>query len=155
MLQWGEATKTPLGHPKVDVPQTTVGADGKSNTTINVNPLADDGSMAWIAYSATRESWKKEKFAKAFPEEKLYRHSLAEEVDALRSVVSMAKTLKVKSLNQQIATLEKLDKEGLLEAFVLMAKPTQGIAKDHHAYIRSNREKLRKYVVAYVVEGRK
>ncbi len=155
MIQWGEATNTPLGHPKIDVPQTTVGADGKSNTTINVNPMADDGSMAWIAYTATRETWKEEKFAKTFPDEKLYRHSLAEEVDALRSVVTTAKTLKAKSLNQQIATLEKLDREGLLEAFVLMAKPTQGIARDHHAYLRSNREKLRKYVAAYVVGGGK
>jgi tetratricopeptide (TPR) repeat protein len=155
IIQWAEATKTSLGHPTIDVPETTVGADGKEKTTINVNPMADDGSMAWIAYSATREVWKKEKFAKTYPGEKTYRHTLAEEADALRSVVSMAKTLKAKTLNPQIATLEKLDKEGLLEAYVLMARPNDGIAEDHPAYLRANRDKLRRYVITYVIDGGK
>ncbi|HVF31257.1 MAG TPA: tetratricopeptide repeat protein [Pyrinomonadaceae bacterium] len=153
IIQWAQATNRQLGHPKVDVPETNVGADGKQNTTININPLLDDGGMAWIAYSATKETWKKEKFAKSYPAEKAYRHTLAEEVDALRSVVEMAKTLKPKSLSAQIATLEKLDKDGLLEAYVLMARPTQGIAQDHAAYLRANREKLRTYVVKYVIAG--
>lgn len=151
MIQWGQATGTGLSHPKLDIPKTTVGADGKENTTINVTD-ADDGSMAWIAYSATRETWKKEKFAKTYPAEKVYRHSVAEEADALRSVVSMAKTLKAKTLNPQIVLLEKIDKEGLLEAFIIMGLPDAGIAQEHAAYLRTNRDKLRKYVVNYVVE---
>jgi tetratricopeptide (TPR) repeat protein len=153
MVQWGQITSTSLAHPQIDVPQTTVGADGKEKTTINVNP-SDDGSMAWIGYSATRETWKKEKFAKTYPAEKTYRHTLAEEADALRSVVSMAKTLKPKKLNPQIAILERLDQDGLLEAFVLMAIPDAGIARDHAAYVRSNRDKLRQYVVKYVIGGK-
>jgi tetratricopeptide (TPR) repeat protein len=153
IVQWSQATRRSVGHPKIDVPETKIGADGKETTTINVNPLADDGGMAWIAYSATREVWKKEKFAKTFPSEKAYRHSMAEEVDALRSVVSMAKTLKAKKLNPQIEILEKLDKAGLLEAYVLMARPNQGIARDHPEYLRSNRDKLRMYVVKYVIDG--
>ncbi len=152
IVQWGQVTGTRLGHPKIDVPETKVGPDGKANTTINVNPLSDDGSMAWIAYSATRETWKKEKFARMFPNEKTYRHTMAEEADALRSVVSTAKTLKAKNLNSQIVILEKMDKDGVLEAFVLMAIPDQGIAKDHAAYLRANRDKLRQYVVQYVIE---
>lgn len=150
LVQWGQITSTPLRHPKVDVPKTTKGADGKNNTSINVT-LDDDGSMAWIAYSATRETWQKEKFAKTFPKETSYRHTMLEEADALRSVVEMAKSLKPKKLNAQIAVLEKLDKDGLLEAFVLMALPDQGIAQDHPAYLRSSREKLRQYVIKYVI----
>jgi tetratricopeptide (TPR) repeat protein len=152
IVQWGQVTNTRLAHPKVDVPETTVGADGKQNTTININPLSDDGSMAWIAYSTTRETWKKEKFAKTFPAEKAYRHTVAEEADALRSVVSMAKTLKAKTLNPQIAILEKLDKDGLLEAFIIMGRPDQGIARDHAAYLRASRDKLKQYVLNYVIE---
>lgn len=150
--QWGEVTKTSLHHPKIDVPQATTGADGKQNTTINVNPLADDGSMAWVAYSATREIWRKEKFAKTYPGETGYRHSLAEEADALRSVVSMAKTLKPKSLNPQIDLIDKMDKDGVLEAFILLALADEGIAREHASYLRQNREKLRKYVVGYVIQ---
>lgn len=152
LIQWGQTTRTRLSHPKLDIPQTKTGPDGKENTTINVNPLADDDSMAWIAYSATRAGWKKERFARAFPGEKAYRHTLAEEADALRSVVSMAKTLKAKKPSSQIALIEKMDKEGVLEAFVLMAVPDRDIAADHPAYLRTNRDKLRKYVLDYVIE---
>jgi len=153
MVQWGQITRTPLAHPQIDAPKSSVGEDGKEKTTINVNPMADDGSMAWIAYTATREAWKKDKFDKTFPAEKAYRHTLAEEADALRSVVSMAKTLKPKKLNAQISILEKLDQDGVLEAYVLMATPDAGIARDHAAYLRSNRDKLRKYVVKYVIDS--
>ncbi|PYS99334.1 MAG: hypothetical protein DMF63_11990 [Acidobacteria bacterium] len=154
IAQWGEATNTPLGHPKLDIPETTVGPDGKQSTTINVSPVSDDASMAWIAYTATRAAWKKEKFAKTFPAEKTYRHTLAEEADALRSVLKMAKSVKYKTLNPQISLIEQMDKDGVLEAYVLMAIPDSGIARDHAAYLRSNREKLRLYVVKYVIGGK-
>ncbi|MEQ1604474.1 MAG: tetratricopeptide repeat protein [Pyrinomonadaceae bacterium] len=150
LVGWGQITKTPLGHPKIDIPQTKVGADGRETTNIIVSP-DNDGSVAWIAYSATRENWKKEKFVKTFPGEPAYRHTLAEEVESLRSVVKMAKDQKPKTLNPQIATLAKLDQDGLLEAFILIAVPDSGIARDHPNYLRSNREQLRQYVMKYVI----
>src|SRR5262249_55434996 len=102
-------------------------------------------------YSTTREEWEKTKFAKTFPKEKTYRHSLAEEADALRSVVTMAKSLKPKVLNDQIAMIEKLDKDGVLEAYILLAMPDQDIAPEHHEYLVKNRDKLRLYVTKYVI----
>jgi hypothetical protein len=151
IIQWGQITGTKLGHPKVDVPEIKTGPDGKSTSTLNVNPLADDGSMAWMAYVTTRGVWEKEKFKKSYPTETKYRHSLAEEVEALRDVVKMAKSLKPKTKNPQFEMIEKMDADGVLEAFVLMAIPTRGIAQDHAAYLRANREKLRLYVKKYVV----
>ncbi len=151
IIGWGEITQTKLSHPKIDVPEIKIGDDGKANTTLNINPLVDDGSMAWASYVVTRELWRKEKFEKQFPKASAYRHTLQEEVDALRSVVSTAKTLKAKKLNDQINVLAKLDQEGLLEAFILMAIPDQGIAQDHRGYLIANRDKLRRYVVAYVI----
>jgi tetratricopeptide (TPR) repeat protein len=153
MLQWGEATKTPMSHPRVEVPESKTGADGKTTTTINVNPLADDGSMAWIGYTTTHTEWREKKFAKTFPAEKTYRHTLQEEAEALRSVIKIANETKAKTktLNPQIDTLIKLDRDGLLEAYILMATPDEGIAIDHPAYLRQNRDKLRQYVVKYVI----
>lgn len=151
IIQWGQVTNTRLGHPKFDIPQSTTGADGKTNTTLNINILNDDGGIAWISYTATRETWKKEKFKQTFPGESVYRHSMAEEADALRSVVKIAKTLKSKKPNPQFEMIEKMDKDGVLEAYVLMAIPDQGIAKDHPAYLRANRDKLRLYVQKYVI----
>ena len=156
LLQWGQATNTPLTHPRIDVPEYQIGADGKAKSTININP-ADDGSMAWIGYTTTRGEWREKKFAKAFPAEKTYRHTLQEEAEALRSVITMAKEskAKTKNLNPQLETLIKLDQEGLLEAFILMAMPNQEIAQDHAAYLKQSRDKLRQYVVKYVISGGK
>jgi tetratricopeptide (TPR) repeat protein len=156
MLQWGQATNTSLAHPRIDVPEYKIGADGKAKSTININP-ADDGSMAWLGYAVTRDEWREKKFAKAFPAEKTYRHTLQEETEALRRVITVAKELKgkTKNLNPQLETLIKLDQEGLLEAFVLMAMPDQGVAQDHPAYLKQSRDKLRLYVVKYVIGGGK
>lgn len=153
LTQWGDATSTRLSHPRVEVPEFKTGADGKTTSTINVNPLADDASMAWIGYAAKRSEWREKKFAKTFPSEKTYRHTLQEETEALRSVIKTANELKgkTKTLNQQIETLINLDRDGLLEAFILMAIPDNGIAQDHPAYLRQNRDKLRQYVVKYVI----
>ena len=150
IVQWSETTQTPIGHPKIDIPRTTTGPDGKPNTTINVTG-AEDGSMGWAAYTATRDVWKLSKFAKVYPGERTYRHSVGEEADALRQVVSAARSLKPKQLNGQIALIEKMDKDGVLEAFVLMALADRDIAREYDDYLRAHRDKLRQYVVNYVI----
>ena len=156
LVQWGNATQTQLGHPKIDIP-TNVTFDEKGDAKIDLDANAllnnkDDGSFAWISYGVTRSQWRKEKFARTFPSEKTYRHSLPEEVDALRSVLSVATTDKrTKNLNSSLAKLKKLDEDGLLEAYILMARPDEGIAQDHAAFLKQNRDKLRRYVVQYVV----
>ncbi|HKC65979.1 MAG TPA: tetratricopeptide repeat protein, partial [Pyrinomonadaceae bacterium] len=94
LAQWARITKTSLAHPQIDIP-TDVSFNEKGDANINLDAGAllsgkDDGSFAWISYGATRSTWRKEKFAKTFPQEKAYRHSLAEEADALRSVLAHA-----------------------------------------------------------------
>ena len=116
-------------------------------------PGGDDGSFAWISYGATRTTWRKETFAKKFPGEQ-YRHSLAEEADALRSVIAIATAdKKTKNLTPALTKLKKLDDEGLLEAYILLARPDEGISQDHSAYLKENRAKLRRYMLEYVLTG--
>jgi len=158
LIQWAEATETSLAHPKIDIP-TDVTFDEKGDAKINLDASAllngaDDGSFAWISYGATRSEWRKEKFAKTYPSEKAYRHTLAEEADALRSVLSIATSdKKTKKLNPSLVKLKKLDESGLLEAYILIARPDEGIAQDHAAYLKQNRDKLRRYLMEYVVKG--
>lgn len=158
LTQWAQATKTRLAHPDIKVP-TDVTFDEKGDAKINLDAGAllggkEDGGFAWISYGATRSAWRKEKFAKTFPREKAYRHSLAEEAEALRSVLALASDKKVaKTPGPALVRLKKLDDEGLLEAYILLARPDQGIAQDHPAYLRQNRDKLRRYVVQYVLTG--
>jgi hypothetical protein len=154
----GSATQTSIAHPDIAVP-TNVTFDEKGDAKINLDAGAllggkDDGSFAWISYGATRSTWRKEKFAKIFPNEKTYRHSLAEEADALRSVVSVATAdKKDQKLSPSLTRLKKLDEEGLLESYILLARPDDGIAQDYAAYLKQNRDKLRRYMVQYVVKG--
>ena len=57
------------------------------------------------------------------------------------------------SVDQSLLIITRLDKEGLLEAFILLAVPDEGIAKDFFAYRRSNPDNLRRYVKLYVLNG--
>lgn len=149
LTQWAEVTGAKLGHPKVDIPKISYDQSGKATTTMNENSLPE-ASKAWLAYSLTRENWRKEKFAKTFPNEKQYRHTLQEETEAIRSALKSAKDQKL--TNSQFGILQKLDDEGLLEAYILMAIPDQGIAEDHEEYLKNNRPKLRQYVTGYVIQ---
>lgn len=156
LVQWAQATQTSLAHPTIDTP-TSVTFDEKGEAKINLDASAllggDDGSFAWISYGATRSKWHKETFAQKFPGQK-YRHSLAEEAEALRSVITLATSdKKTKTLSPALVKLKKLNDEGLLEAYILLAKPDNGIAMDHPAYLKENREKLRRYTVQYVATG--
>lgn len=159
LSQWAEVTKTPLAHPDIAVPaDVTFDAKGDAQIKLDARTLLsgkDDGSFAWVAYGAARSAWRREKFAKTFPREKAYRHSLAEEADALRGVLAAASAGdgKTKRLSPSLARLRKLEEEGLLEAYVLLARADEGIAQDHPAYLRQNRERLRRYVVEYVLTG--
>lgn len=156
LIQWGQLTNTALAHPQIDVP-TNVTFDEKGDAKINLDASAllggkDDGSFAWISYGATRSVWRKEKFAKVFPNEPSYRHSLTEEADALRSVIALATAdKKAKKLSPSLAQLKQLDDEGLLEAYILLARPDDGIAADYSPYLKTNREKLHRYVAQHVV----
>jgi tetratricopeptide (TPR) repeat protein len=158
LIQWAEVTKTPLAHQDIDIP-TDVTFDDKGNAKVNLDASAlisgkDDGSFAWISYGVTRSTWRKELFTKRFPQERAYRHSLAEEAEALRSVITLATAdKKVKKLSPSLRKLKKLNDEGLLEAYILLARVDEGISRDHPAYLKESRDKLRRYMLEYVVTG--
>jgi tetratricopeptide (TPR) repeat protein len=152
LTQWADRHKVPLAHPKIEVPaQVSSGQDRLVNISIDPKMLdqKDDGSGAWMLYGAKRALWRTKLFAQRFPNEKEYRHTLAEETDALRAVVEQASSLlkdeKVKILEPSLSNLMKLNSAGLLESYILFARPDQGIARDYAAYRLGNRDKLRRY----------
>jgi tetratricopeptide (TPR) repeat protein len=160
-LNWGERVKIELNHPRVEIP-TTVSSQKEGEVTINLDPNAlkkDDKSgagAAWITYGLIRGTWRSTEFAKQYPNEKQYRHSLKEEAAALRTalkVFSEDKTKKAQNADPSLTLLAKLDKEGLLESFILLALPDAGVAQDYPAYRRTNLEDLRRYVKQYVLTG--
>jgi tetratricopeptide (TPR) repeat protein len=150
LMQWSQRHKVQVGHPHIEPPNSTTTQGG--NTTLNVDPRtlnSTDGSNEWLAYNFTRIAWQKSDFARNYPNEQTYRHSLKEEVTALRMVAEACaqdvKSGKVKALEPSLETLVKLNEAGLLEAFVLFARPDQGIVRDYAAYRATHRDKLRRY----------
>ena len=152
-VSWGEKVHVDLAHPKVDVPANVSQKDKGSTITLDAdifNKEKSKAASAWIAYGITRTSWQSE-FAKQYPNEKTYRHSLKEEAAALRAAIDAVKD--AKNDDPSIQVLRKLNNEGLLEAFILLALPDQGIATDFPPYRKSNVEDLRRYVKLYVMTG--
>jgi tetratricopeptide (TPR) repeat protein len=157
-LNWGEKAHITLAHPRVDVPTDVASKDKGTTITLDANILTKNdksgAAAAWMTYGIIRASWQTE-FAKQYPNEKTYRHSLKEEAAALRGAIETLKNQKLdaKNIDPSLQVLQKLEKEGLLEPFVLLALPDAGIAQDFQDYRRANLEKLRRYVKDYVLTG--
>jgi tetratricopeptide (TPR) repeat protein len=157
-LNWGDKAHINLAHPNVDVPTNVTSGSKDKNTTItldaNILTGKDKGgtAAAWMTYGIIRASWQTE-FAKQYPNEKTYRHSLKEEAAALRGALDSVKKVDPKNMDPSLQILQKLEKEGLLEPFILLALPDAGIAQDFPDYRRGNLEKLRRYVKDYVLTG--
>ncbi len=160
LTQWADKYGVKLAHPEIQVPTSVSDQDGKTTINLDMSALMgnkdnDDGGFSWIAYGATRADWSKEKFAKEFPQERAYRHTLREEAEALHAVADMArqqlKDGKIKKLSPSLANLVKLDEAGLLEPYVFYTRVDRGIAQDYAAYRREHRDKLQRYWAEFVV----
>lgn len=159
-LSWGQKINVNINHPEVEIP-TNVTSQQQGQVTINLDPktLAKDdksgAGAAWLVYGLVRGGWAAN-FAKQYPNEKKYRHSLKEEAEALRAAIKSYEEHQQKSAkitDPSLQLLAKLDKEGLLESYILLALPDEGIAQDYSEYRRTNLEKLRRYVKEYVLTG--
>jgi tetratricopeptide (TPR) repeat protein len=155
----GWLTRTHLAYNKIQIKVPQGPAVGpKGDTTINVDPAnlgKNDGSEAWLTYPMQRALWKNQKYAKEFPDEKTYRHTLKEEVDALSMVVTVfgetQKKNKIQAPDPSLVTLSRLKADGLLEPYVLLIRPDNDIARDYAGYQAAHRDKLIEFVDKYVV----
>jgi tetratricopeptide (TPR) repeat protein len=122
-------------------------------------PRPKNLSDAWRAYQSVRADWKDGgKFKQHFSQEAEYRHSLAEETEALTAEVRVLEKLRgdietaeLVIEDQSAALLLKLHQAGVLEPYVLFRLGDEGIAKDYSAYRAAHREKLEEYLDKFVV----
>jgi hypothetical protein len=105
-----------------------------------------------MIYSGARIRWQKEEFAKNFPNEKQYRHTLAEEVDALSTAAVLAEGSHSSAIakDPNVQLLLKLYHAKMLEPYVLLNGADQGIAQDYAGYRAQNRAKLVEYLGEFV-----
>lgn len=158
-VRWGKGQNISLAHPAIKIP-SNVQTNDKGNITITLDEnllkdKKDDSSSAWLMYGLTRATWSGKKFSEEYPKEQTYRHSLKEEADALRAVIVVVneKTSKPKDLDPSLATLIRLDQDGVLEPYILLARSDAGIAQDYPAYLKEHRDKLRRYTLEWVLKG--
>ncbi len=132
----------------LDVTGVKDGHISTANLRIPPNMPMDDGSAAWLGYVMARNSWQNGKFAQEYPNEKEYRHSLKEEAFLLSTVTSVAlKGLQPgKKLNPDLEFLASLQKQGLLEPYILINAADEGIVKDYPAYRKEHRDLLVRYL---------
>jgi tetratricopeptide (TPR) repeat protein len=163
--RWSQKNQISLGHPRIDIPtNVTSNKPGETNITIDASALkgSDDGSAAWMMYGIVRAGWldkkdgsRSDQFTKAYPAETKYRHSLAEELAALRAVAEsvqvQTKAKSIKQLTPSLDNLMKLNDDGMLEPYILFARPDNGIALDYIRYRAANRDKLRRYWMTVVI----
>jgi Flp pilus assembly protein TadD len=139
-----------------------------------IPPAAKDGSIqtadpasrqppqvlsAWRAYHSVIADWREgSKFAKQFPQDAEYRHSLAEESEALTAAARVLKTLKQDDKSAELVTgdtvaglLLKLYEADLIDPYVLFSLGDDGIARDYTAYRAANRSKLEAYMDRFVM----
>ena len=145
--------------PAIQLPArpTSGGKDknGKDQININLDPstFGNSASSAVLAYSMNAALWQGDKFRQTFPNEKQYRHSLAEERDSIEVALSVLKEQKVKpdKIDPTWKGLLQLDKDGMLECWILLDDPDQGIAQDYLAYRAAHREMMHAYIAKYDV----
>ena len=130
---------------------------GKTGTMIVVDPAwlgKNDGRDAWLMYPRTRRLWKNEKYFNEFHMIG-YRHSLAEEVDALSQVVaafneSLAKG-NVQEPDPALVLLSRFQAEGLLEAFIFLVERDEDVSGEFYPYLTKHRDKLMEFADKYIV----
>jgi len=122
-------------------------------------PHPKDLSDAWQAYQAVRMEWKDGgKFKQHFPREASYRHSLAEEVEALTAEINAleklegdVETAEMVTENPSLLLLLKLHQAGVLGPYVLFRLADEDMGKDYSNFRSANRGKLEQYLDTFVV----
>lgn len=131
--RWGQMTHTEVRRLRLGPPDTI------------------DPASPWRAYETTRARWKDAAFREHFPQAAAYRHSLAEEIEALEQVVAAARNQSPQDRTPQLSALIEIKDQGLLESYVLLDRADEGIAQDFEGYRNAHRDKLEEYVNEWLI----
>ncbi|MFI5104421.1 MAG: tetratricopeptide repeat protein, partial [Terriglobales bacterium] len=159
LTQWAIANRLQVKRIRIKIPGG-VTRTGDKNITINIDPAQPkETSSVWLAYGLARATWDTDKFKQQFPQETAYRHSLAEEADALTTAATVwteqsegdKKPASKPPADSNLLALLKLHHANLIEPYVLLDAPDEGIMQDYAAYREKNRAKLEEYLSTFVV----
>lgn len=162
--QWARANHLSLVNVQINVPNNAVSQTADKKIQINMDPSkSQDVSAVWLAYSLQRALWQGDEFKKHFPQEKEYRHSLQEEAEALTTAAQVCLELTTSNSKEKKAgssappkdpdllLLLRIHQAKMIEPYVLLSAPDEGIAKDYDSYRTQNRSKLEAYLSDFIV----
>jgi tetratricopeptide (TPR) repeat protein len=156
LQQWANASQARLASPPITLPKQAV-PDEKGNVNVTIDPAkaGDPASGAWLVYYTQPMMWRSTEFKKHYPNETVYRHSLAEAAESLRAVIAVVKEQKIPEdkLDPTLKSLLALDKDGMLECWIVLNGADQGIVQDYAAYRAAHGELLRAYIDKYVIHS--
>jgi tetratricopeptide (TPR) repeat protein len=157
LAQWANVNHVQLRIPHLNTPSKNA-QQREQGTQITVDAKSSTNTMAfflavWVIYDGVREKWTKEEFKKRFPGETQYRHSLAEESDALSQAAKMLpQNVQAKDIDDpSLALLKQIADANMIEPYVLLNAADAGIAQDYVSYRAQNRIKLEEYLSNFVV----
>jgi tetratricopeptide (TPR) repeat protein len=152
---WATINHTAINTVYVGIPPDP--RDAQAQATLNPEHIAGV-SGAWDAYRAVKAKWQQDDFKRRFPQESTYRHTLAEESEALiaearvlKKMNEDKKTLELLAKDKSLSLLLRLYENGLIEAYVLFSLGDAGISRDYACYRVKNRARLEEYMEKFVV----
>ena len=141
-------TKVNLLYVGIPAPQKELPADSASTQSPAIE-------QAWKPYFTVKENWKRSEFKEHYPNEPAYRHSVAEEHEALSAVAQALQKLKGEKksieLDENSELLLRLQEAGMLEPYVLFSLGDAGISRDYATYRAQHRALLEEYLNKFVV----
>jgi len=160
--QWARSNQLSLTVIQIDVPKNSVSQDKDNHINITMDASqSTDVSAVWLAYSLSRAKWRGDDFKKHFPQEKEYRHSLPEETEALSTAAAVCGELGQSAekkgkkapppTNENLLMLLRIYQAKMIEPYILLNAPDEGIARDYPGYREKNRDKLEAFLSDFVV----
>lgn len=150
LKQWADANHTRLAAPAVTLPaRAQLDPSGVTKITVDPASVSSPVRSAILAYQMGAGVWRNGEFQKVYPTEKQYRDSLAEEAQCIRVALSAIEKVPQDQWDVTWRTLQQLDKDGMLECWILLDHPDQGIAQDYLQYRAAHRDLLQQYIAKY------
>jgi len=146
LVKWVEETGETLAPTEITPPGNDLAGDLKIDEKLL---KAENGTIHWKLYGDARKAQIAENTRKK------QRHTLSAEASAWRKVADAArkeiKSGKLKNPDQSLLNLIKIDDTGVLEAYLLIMRPHEDFGEDFFEYREKNRDKLKLFVVRYLL----
>jgi tetratricopeptide (TPR) repeat protein len=167
LAQWAAANKTPLTVPQIRRPEFYM-LNGKVDFDPHILPESGDGRASWLVYQHVRVSHGATTLVQNMPPgggtmangdfaPNGYLHTLVEELDALTALLADVKaklaagTVTQEKLDPGLKLLLNLQKDNMLECFVLLNAYDMGLRHDYAKYRATHRDQLVAYIEHYLI----